>query len=351
MSDLLSTIHFASPLWLWFTPLSLALLYLVLWRTPGQFKNITYFLQSFAHQTYRHPAIEVLRQFTHTQTASQQRHQSLQKFLGLGLCILLLHLSLAQPYRLGQKLPDPPQHRDIFFIIDTSVSMVLRDYLMNDERISRLTMLKSVMHHFIQQLQGNRIGLVIYSEQAYTLVPLTTDYALLQQQIRRVQPAVLTGRTSNPGKALLYTVQQIKQGSYSNDKPILVLITDTNRPSREIDPRVSASYVAQQGLKLHTIAIGAGSYAAEETGSNSLIYHPANFELLQQVATAGQGQFFSANSSQSLGQALQVIQQAEQRQIKTVPQYIKLNLYQWPLLTMLCWFTMLQLLSLMRWRV
>lgn len=347
MNEFLNSIEFARPVFLWSLPISLTVIWLLFWRRPGWLANSGSPVMNLSQQGFRHPAIQWFKQYTAQQQSQSNRSNFIKRSLGWSLLFCLLHLSLAQPYRLGARLPDPPQHRDIVFVIDTSVSMVLEDYLVKGQRTSRMAMLQSVMQHFINQLQGNRIGLVVYSEQVYTLVPLTTDYALLKQQFNRVKPAVLTGRTSNPGKALLYTLEQHKDDT-SSEQPTIILISDVNRPDREIDPRIAAASLQANGFRVHTVAIGAGSYAAENKQGTNLVYHPTNYPLLKQIAEQGKGRFFSANNSRNIQQALTTIQQAEKRQIETEPQYFKIMFYQWPLLLAIVLLSLAQVYQLLR---
>ncbi|MDH5446604.1 MAG: VWA domain-containing protein [Gammaproteobacteria bacterium] len=349
MMDFINSIEFARPLFMILLPVSLGLLAIVFWYQPKQLLSTSTPLQQVSQQSYRHPALDWFQQRQSQQQSQNHQRQFIVRILGWGILLGLLHLSLAQPYRLGERLPDPPQHRDIVFVIDTSVSMVLEDYIVKGKRVSRMAMLQSVMQHFIDQLQGNRIGLIVYSEQVYTLVPLTTDYDLLKQQFNRMQPAVLTGRTSNPGKALLYTLAQY-QKSDNETKPTIVLVTDVNRPDRNIDPRIAAAKLHKDGFRLHTVAIGAGSYAAENKQGSSLVYHPTNYPLLKQIAEQARGEFFTASNSQQISQALLTIQQSEKRQVETEPQYIRLGFYQWPLLLALILLSLSQLIQLTRGR-
>lgn len=352
MMELITSIEFAQPIWLWLLPISLTISLMALWFWSARIGNSIEALQNLSGQSWRHTAIDWLQHFETRQ--KDQRHSLIfvRRSLSYGVFLSLIHLALAQPYQLGQRLPDPPQHRDIVFVIDTSVSMVLEDYIVNGQRASRMTMLQGVIQHFIEQLQveqqqGNRIGLVVYAEQAYTLVPLTTDYALLKSQFNRVVPAVLTGRTSNPGKALLYTLNTY-QDDTTDEKPTIVLISDVNRPDREIDPRVAAASLQQHGFRVHSIAIGAGSYAAEDTQGTHLVYHPTNYPLLEQIAKRGHGKFFSVNNIQSIKRALSTIQQTELHQVEVEPQYIKIMLYHWPLLLAVLLMSLAQLVHVIR---
>lgn len=347
MMNLFASIEFAHSFWLWLLPASLAITFAVLWFRSELISNSIEPLQNLSSQAWRHTAIAWLQQFDARQQDKLHSFVFVKRSLSYAIFLSLIHLALAQPYQQGQRLPDPPQHRDIVFVIDTSVSMVLEDYIVNGQRTSRMAMLQGVMQHFIERLKGNRIGLVVYAEQAYTLAPLTTDYALLKTQFNRIVPAVLTGRTSNPGKALLYTLNTYKNDT-TEDKPTIVLISDVNRPDREIDPRVAAASLQQHGFRVHSIAIGAGSYAAENKQGTHLVYHPTNYPLLEQIAKSGHGKFFSVNNIQNIKHALSTIQQTELRKIEVEPQHIKIMLYHWPLLLAVLFMSLVQLVQLIR---
>jgi Ca-activated chloride channel family protein len=352
MTSLLSQLAITQPLWLYAIPVCLVVLAWILWRWPNSLAALSALLASLARRAYRHPEYAQLRAL---QLADQNQHatrQWLGRFLSYAVLLSLFCVALSQPYRMGKRLPTPEKHRDIVFLVDTSLSMILRDYVVAGKRTERMTMLKEVLQQFIQALHGNRIGLVVFSEQPYYYVPLTNDYALLQFQLQRLQAAVLTGRSSDISRALLYSLRWVDQDAAKTKgpKPVLVLITDANRTARHIDPRAAAKYIAERHITLHTIAIGAGSYAGEDKAHQALIYHPASFYLLESIAKAGHGKFFWAKDQDSLQQALHAINATAQREVKAPPQYIQDPLYMWPLSLALLWLTLLQLWALLRWR-
>lgn len=344
MIEFLHAIHFQHPGWLWAWPLSLLGVGLLV---RGQrLVSLAQLPEWTGARRYRHPRLRILRRLYGQQMAKQAARGAWRRWSPYAVLLLCIHVALAQPYRLGQQLPTPPEYRDTLFVIDTSISMVLRDYLVAGERTQRMTILKSVLTHFIEQLNGNRIGLIAFSEQPYTLAPLTADYTLLKSLVRRLEPAVLTGRTTDVSKALLYTLQQLEQQQNLSDqaqKPVVVLITDVNRTYRDLDPRAIAGYLHTQGYRLHTVGIGASSFEAQETDSIGLIYQPANFGLLEEIAGRGGGRFYWADNVSSLQAAIAAIQSAERRRVKVEPRYVTLPLYQWPLLAGLTWMLVLQL--------
>lgn len=341
--EFLQAIHFQHPGWLWAWALSLLGISLLL--RSQRLVSLAQLPEWTGARRYRHPRLSILRRLYGQQVATQAARTAWLRWSQYAVLLLCIHVALAQPYRLGQQLPTPPEYRDTVFVIDTSISMILRDYLVEGERTQRMTILKSVLTHFIEQLKGNRIGLIVFSEQAYTLAPLTADYTLLKSLVRRLDAAVLTGRTTDVGTGLLYTLQQLQQMEIAKDqqKPALVLITDVNRSRRDVDPRAIAAHLHTQGYRLYTVGIGASSYEAQEKDSHGLIYQPANFALLEEIAQRGGGRFFWADNVGSLQAAIAAIQSAERRQVKVEPRYVTISLYQWPLLAGLTWILVLQL--------
>ncbi|HEC06117.1 MAG TPA: VWA domain-containing protein [Thiolapillus brandeum] len=338
-ADWIRQVHFLHPGWLWAFPLSLLTVGLLLrcrclreLRLPPLFPM----------RACRHPQMSILRGLMQQRSRGQRKSWSGHWF-SYAVFLLLMHLSLAHPYRLGRQLPAPPVYGDTLFIVDTSISMVLRDYLVAGKRTERMTILKSVLAHFIDQLQGNRIGLIVFSREPYTLAPLTSDYALLKSRIHRLQPAVLTGNSSNLGRALIYTLKQLQQPFLAERKPALVLISDINRSSRDIDPGAVAGYLHKQGYRLYTIGIGASSDEAREDDSRGLTYEPTSFSLLKTIAAEGGGRFYWADNAHGLRGAIRAVQESERRPSEASPRYLREPLYSWFLLAGLAWLMLIQL--------
>lgn len=339
-------IHFAYPGIFWAAPGVLLLMVIV----SGKIFRLdlpALLINSVSKRYYRHPKFDLLHEAVRKSSQTAGKRIQWVGLLFYAVLSAFISASLAQPYQVGKQLPEPPRYRDIMFVVDTSINMILRDYAVQGRRVQRMTMMKDVLSHFIHQLQGNRMGVIAFSEQAYTLVPMTTDYVLLNTQIQRLDSATLTGRTNNLSHALLYTYKQLAGASHGDEqdaRPVIVLLTSVNRPTRDMDPRAVARFYKQNGFYLHTIAIGAPDYIEEEKKSVSLIYHPANFKLLEDVATESGGLFFWAKNTDSLKQAVQTIQQASLRKVEVQARYIEIPLYHWPLLAALVWIILWQLL-------
>ena len=126
-----------------------------------------------------------------TKVPTWQRHLQRAIFLWLWLC---LTVAIAQPVQLGAKLPDLPPERDILLLVDVSISMTLTDYTLDEQPHSRMNVLKTLLHDFANHLQGERLGMIVFAETPYLLVPLTRDPTLVLPT-RQPRPATNLVRT------------------------------------------------------------------------------------------------------------------------------------------------------------
>jgi Ca-activated chloride channel family protein len=247
--------------------------------------------------------------------------------------VTCLVISLAEPVLTGEKLPDPPQERDIVFIVDASIAMVLRDYLVDGERIDRMRMLKGVLDAMVRQMADDRIGLIVYGENAYTLVPLTRDQSLLRTMLTRIETTV-AGRYNGVGEAIALAVKQTRDQATddSERRRLLVLMTAGSYPTGKIDDFAAATLAAEAGIPLYVVAIGAGSHSAGEERTSGLIYQPADLERLKSLAALTGADAFRAGDNEALQKTLQEIAERETNPRELPPRHVSRPLYQWPLL-------------------
>jgi len=324
----LQAINFSEPSWLY--------VYLIIATFLILKKNISInnLLQNiYIANIYKHPNYNILKKILHSEQNNSENTPYLIKKLAYLVITGLLFLALSGPYKTGEQLPIPPDNRDIMFVVDNEVSMVLKDYFIGNKRIERLTMVKSVLTNFANKLSGNRMGIITFSENAHTLVPYTTDTNLIKQMIPRIE-STLTGRTSNPQNALIYTLNtlyHLNNKKNTAKKSSIILITDILRPPRDIDPNIVAKYIKKQGYKLFVIGIGASTYKKEDIENSTLIYHPASFNRLKQIADYAGGEFYWAKNTDSLENIIRDITNTEKSKISIQPEYIIIPLFQWPL--------------------
>ena len=252
---------------------------------------------------------------------------------------LMLALTIAQPVRLGAKLPDLPPERDIVLLVDVSISMTLTDYAIDGQKQARMDVLKTLLHDFATRLSGERIGVIVFAENPYLLVPLTRDPTLVQRQLQRLTPT-LAGRVSAVGDAVTLAVKEAAKRPQR--KQIFVLFTDADESIGRVTPEAAADLAAQSGIPLYTVAIGSTA-ATQQGDTGGLAYQPVNLALLQAMSKRTGATTYQAGDATAIEQALADITRQHQNSAEQPPRYEQQPLYHW--------FLLAGLLPLMLWQL
>lgn len=358
--DLLSQLHFEvdsfhNPVWLWLILLWPVFFLLSLWR-GGQ--------DDLAQQrnqrqlVFKHPLIHLQNQSQAQITYKRPSFSLIGLLLQLlrGLTLISLAIALAQPIKLQPVDPKPQQKtvRDVVFVIESSATFLLPDYQVNGEPAQRIEVVKSVLDSFISGLSGNRFGFVIYAQNAYTLMPLTSDQMAARLNLKRLKP-YLAGRTDEAlGEALGLALQQSEQSLSRTDKQsedtlkrVVVLISDgASQPSR-LQVSEAINYAQSMSVPIYTVGVGASSQSADKRQFSGLLYQPLESASLKQIAQETMGQYYQIGSGDDLQQVLAKIDASEGVPSMAQPSPPQEQLlYLMPLMTTLFWFTLYGLLSL-----
>lgn len=357
IANLFDSLALSKPLWLWLLPILILGSFLL--RRIQRFEWPDIFNDWQTHR-YVHPFFHILSKLSKPHSDTEESSRRWWHEWWRWLVFVCMILALSQPERIGQRLPDPPMQRDIVFIVDTSVGMMLRDYVLDKHRIDRMTLLKGILGRFVTNLHGDRISIVVYGDEAYTLVPLTPDHRLVQRMLSRIETG-MAGRTNAMGEAVALAVKEANQAtpsssttfnsdSHSKRRRVLVLFSQGARPTGQINPQEAAALAAEAHLTLYTIAIGAGSANNKEDKKVQLLYDPSDLERLKAMAERTGGKRYWANDTESLSSAIGDIAHIEQDSVIPPPRYDHQPLYQWPLLAGLLLLTVVQLIDIFRSR-
>ena len=247
-------------------------------------------------------------------------------------CSCLMLLALAQPVRLGTPIDTPATSADLLLIIDTSISMVMRDYQLNGKRVDRMTMTQALLDRFSRRFSGKRMGIVVLGEQPQILLPPSEDTDLVRHMIHQLRPTI-SGRQAALGDAVAVAAEYIHSEQVT-DETVMVLISSADAPSGKLSPIAGVERAIKVGAILHTIAIGSSDVQTSKPGE--LIYEPVDLKLLQQMAQMTGGESFHAVDVTTMDAALHRIEQRHQQipDNKSVSRLYQ-PLYHWPLLTAL----------------
>lgn len=148
---------------------------------------------------------------------------------------------------------------DILFAVDTSLSMGSEDVLPN-----RLSRAKLAILDFVDQLSGDRIGLMPFAGSAFLLCPLTVDYLAFEESLQAVDTGIIPEQGTNLAEAIRRAEAVLRNDA--NHK-ILILITDGE--SLQGDSIEAAEKAAAQGMSIFTIGVGTPAGELIPIGTNN----------------------------------------------------------------------------------
>lgn len=215
------------------------------------------------------------------------------------LAWLALVASAARPQWLGDAIEVPVSGRDLMLAVDLSESMRETDFVLNGRPVDRLTATKAVAREFIARRVGDRLGLILFGQQAYLHVPLTFDRDTVQQLLDE-SVIGLAGRQTAIGDALGLAVKRLRDERATHK--VLILMTDGRNTAGGIEPLRAAELAANAGLTVHTIGIGADEALQRGFFGTVRINPSADLDetTLKAIAEKTGGQYFRARDTQEL---------------------------------------------------
>ncbi len=291
---------FAQPAWLWALALLPALF--LLRRRHGTAEAI------------RHPGIRFIADQLPAPSA-------LAGFIGpvtTALALACIILSLAQPQWKEIRQEPIASGVDIMITCDLSGSMANEDMFLGNKYVTRLICAKQVINEFINSRPNDRLGLVAFAGKAKLSSPLTMDHDILRYKVQNFEATLYTkyGEIEVPGtvlaprtaigSAIASSASRLDDRKETKSK-IIILITDGINNAGEITPIEAAHYAADMGIRIYTIGIGQDRPLSEYTHQEDGI----DEKTLQQIARITGGQYYRAESGQSLAEAFSEIDQLE----------------------------------------
>ncbi|MGB5834659.1 MAG: VWA domain-containing protein [Thiohalocapsa sp.] len=199
---------------------------------------------------------------------------------------LLLVLAAARPQWLGEPLPLPLAGRDLLLAVDISLSMTEEDMVIGGQVVDRLTAVKAVAGDFIERRDGDRLGLILFGQQAYVQTPLTFDRATARALL--FESAVgLAGRETAIGDAIGLAVKRLRDSPA--EERVLVLLTDGTNTSGSIAPLKAAELAAKADVRIYTIGVGGDPRSAIGRGGRR---NPLDERTLKAIAQQTGGRYF-----------------------------------------------------------
>ena len=232
--------------------------------------------------------------------------------------ISLFIMALARPQE-GQKRTEIlSMGVDLMLALDTSGSMKALDFIQNDKRDTRLTMVKDVVSKFIENRTNDRMGMVVFGSEAYTQCPLTLDQNILQSFLRKLDIG-MAGDSTAIGSAIGIAVKRLKD--LKSDSKLIILLTDGRNNAGNLAPLQAAQTAKAFGIKIHTIGVGTRGKAPFLVNSifgQRYVYQEVDIDedTLKEISKITGGQYFRATDLESLKLIYKKIDQMEKSEVK-----------------------------------
>lgn len=241
---------------------------------------------------------------------------------------LLLISAAARPQQLGELLEQPNTGRDLLIALDVSSSMLYSDMTLNEYNVSRLDFVKQLLHGFINERYGDRLGLILFGSQAYLQAPLTYDHHSVQTWLNEAR-AGIAGNNTSIGDAIGLAIKRLRMRPAEHR--VLLLITDGANTSGVMSPLAAAQLAARYQIRIYTIGIGAP--VTSETADN--LKDTSSLDLdehsLQEISNISGGQYFHATQPGDLADIHNALNRLEPAAQLHAPQRRIHPLYSWPL--------------------
>lgn len=243
-----------------------------------------------------------LGRFNQAELAIKLKKQSFAKHLirlFLWLSWLLLVVAIAQPVWLGEPKSVTPSGRDLLIALDLSGSMQTADMEINQQAANRLQAAKQVLNRFIKERKGDRIGIIVFGTKAYLQAPLSYDLDTIAQLVNETQIG-FAGENTAIGDAIGLGIKRL--ANIDADKRVMILMTDGANTAGRVKPDQAAQFATKQGVKIHTIGIGAEQMISQGFFGPRVVNPSTDLdeELLQKIADMTQGHYFRAKSTEEL---------------------------------------------------
>lgn len=225
----------------------------------------------------------------------------------------ILIIALARPQSHSSSQDVSVEGIDIVIASDISGSMLAEDFKPN-----RLEASKEVALDFIAGRPNDRIGLVVFSSEAFTQCPLTTNHAVLKNLFNDIHSGMIDDGTAI-GDGLATSVNRLRKSEAISK--VVILLTDGINNQGSIDPLTAAEIAKLYGIRVYTIGIGTFGMAPYpfKNSFGGITYQNVDVKideaLLKQVAEKTSGKYFRATNKQKLEEIYKEIDKLEKSKI------------------------------------
>jgi len=246
------------------------------------------------------------------------------------LAWMCLVTAAARPQWIGDPIELPASGRDLMLAVDLSGSMKAADFELNGRAVDRLTATKAVAGEFIERREGDRLGLILFGENAYLQTPLTFDRETVKTLLEE-SVIGLAGRKTAIGDAIGLAVKRLR-GNASESR-VLILLTDGANTAGEIAPGRAAELAAAAALKIYTIGVGADEMIVPSLFGQRRVNPSQDLDegVLRDIAEKTGGRYFRARNTAELEEIYRLLDEFEPVEVDALSFRPTVSLFHWPL--------------------
>jgi Ca-activated chloride channel family protein len=228
------------------------------------------------------------------------------------ITLTMLIIALARPQSTNTTENIDTEGIDIVLALDVSGSMIAEDFKPN-----RIEAAKQVALKFVDGRPTDRIGLVIFAGESFTMCPITIDHNVLKEQISQIKNGMITDGTSI-GMGLATAVDRLR---YSKGKSkVIILMTDGVNNMGLIDPQTALEIAKAYGVRVYTIGIGTMGQAIMPVQTpmgiqKQMMQVEIDEGLLKEIAAGTNGKYFRATNNKSLAAIYEDIDKLEKTKV------------------------------------
>lgn len=240
----------------------------------------------------------------------------LLKFILFCLAYTFLVLSLSRP-QFGSKIKEVKSKGvEIVVALDVSNSM-----LADDLKPDRLTTAKLALSRLVDRLRDDRLGLVVFAGDAYTQLPITSDFVTAKMFFSSINPNLVPQQGTALGKAIELGVKSFS--STTKNSRVLIIISDGE--NHEDDPIAAAELAKKEGIRIYTVGVGqpqgspiptSNGYLKDKDGN--IVITRLDEQTLQKVAATAEGKYIHATGANfGLSSILDDVRKMDKMELKS----------------------------------
>ena len=258
------------------------------------------------------------------------KNNFLFQYLLFFLLWLFLILSLMRPQVTTKIVNISNKGNNIMIAADLSGSMRALDFSTQKKYITRLDFLKKTTSDFISKREGDKIGLVLFGDNAYLHIPLTSDINSVKEMLNNTVIG-MAGDSTAIGDAIGLSIKKMQ--NIDSKSSTIILLTDGENTSGKLNPIAAANIAKKFGIKIYTIGIGktGRTSIADKYGNIFPVQVKLDEELLKNISDITNAKYFNATSYDLMKDIYNEINKLEKIDNDKKEFLVKKELYRIPL--------------------